>query len=245
MQPWLSSAGDGQEIQVYDTTELYGEKGKFRVLQFSGDAIQGALDLNSPRRVVFEYPRAMIHLMEAGEPFFEDVFVIGHGIGTIARYFAEKSFKIAEVSAEVVELSRQHFGYSQDNVVVGDGRRLLEGEPDRRYDFILLDAFTKDGTPQHLVSSEFFALARSKLNSRGSIIMNLMGRSEQDRLISAIHTTLSEHFPHIKAFALPSEGTADIRNILIMGSSKPIRYQARQMAGFVEITPGQGHVIRD
>ncbi|MNO19891.1 spermidine synthase [compost metagenome] len=245
MQPWLSTAEDGHEIQVYETTELYGEKGRFRVLQFSGDAIQGALDLDHPRRVVFEYPRAMIHLMEAGEPFFEDVFVIGHGIGTIAGYFAEKRFKIAEVNAEVVKLSRQHFGYSQDNVTVGDGRNILEGEPERRYDYILLDAFTADGTPQHLITSEFFALARSRLNSRGSIIMNLMGRSEKDRLMGAIHTTLSDVFPYIKAFALPSEGTADIRNILIMGSSKPIRYQARQMAGFVEITLGQGHVIRD
>ncbi|CQR52813.1 spermidine synthase [Paenibacillus riograndensis] len=245
MKPWLHLSDEQHGIQVYDTTELYGETGRFRVLQFSGDAIQGALDLDHPRRVVFEYPRAMIHLMEAGEPFFEDVFVIGHGIGTIAGYFAEKRFKIAEVSAEVVELSRQHFGYSQDNVIVGDGRSILEGEPEHCYDYILLDAFTADGTPRHLISSGFFALARSRLNSRGSIIMNLMGRSEKDRLMGAIHTTLSEAFPYIKAFALPSEGTADIRNIIIMGSGRPIRYQARQMAGFVEITLGQGHVIRD
>ncbi|WP_438496763.1 spermidine synthase [Paenibacillus sp. IHBB 3054] len=245
MHPEFLNSENNPEIQVYETTELYGERGRFRVLQFSGDAIQGALDLDHPRRVVFEYPRAMIHLMEAGEPYFEDVFLIGHGIGTLAGYFAEKRFKVAEVNAEVVKLSRQHFGYSQDNVIVGDGRRILEGEPERRYDFILLDAFTADGTPRHLVSSEFFALARSKLNSRGSIIMNLMGRSEKDRMIGAIHTTLAEEFANIKAFALPSEGTADIRNIIIMGSGKPIRYQARQMAGFVEVTLGQGHVIRD
>ncbi|MEK4062585.1 fused MFS/spermidine synthase [Paenibacillus sp. FSL H3-0321] len=245
MHPEFLNSENNPEIQVYETTELYGERGRFRVLQFSGDAIQGALDLDHPRRVVFEYPRAMIHLMEAGEPYFEDVFLIGHGIGTLAGYFAEKRFKVAEVNAEVVKLSRQHFGYSLDNVIVGDGRRILEGEPERRYDFILLDAFTADGTPRHLVSSEFFALARSKLNSRGSIIMNLMGRSEKDRLIGAIHTTLAGEFANIKAFALPSEGTADIRNIIIMGSGKPIRYQARQMAGFVEVTLGQGHVIRD
>ncbi|WP_379143845.1 spermidine synthase [Paenibacillus sp. sgz500992] len=245
MHPEFLKSKNNPEIQVYETTELYGERGRFRVLQFSGDAIQGALDLDHPRRVVFEYPRAMIHLMEAGEPYFEDVFLIGHGIGTIAGYFAEKRFKVAEVNAEVVKLSRQHFGYSQDNVIVGDGRRILEGEPERRYDFLLLDAFTADGTPRHLVSGEFFALARSKLNSRGSIIMNLMGRSEKDRLIGAIHTTLAGEFAYIKAFALPSEGTADIRNIIIMGSGKPIHYQARQMAGFVEVTLGQGHVIRD
>jgi spermidine synthase len=245
LQPQFPASQNNDEIQVYETTELYGEKGRFRVLQFSGDAIQGALDLEHPRRVVFEYPRAMIHLMEGNEPFFQDVFLIGHGIGTIAGYFAEKRFKVAEVNAEVVSYSRTHFGYTQDNVIIGDGRNVLEGEQNGRYDYILLDAFTAAGTPPHLTSSEFFRLTRTKLHPRGAILMNLMGRSENDRLMNAIHTTLSEEYPYIRAFALPAEGSADTRNIIIMGSGKPITYQARRMAGFVEITLGQGHVIRD
>lgn len=233
------------EIQVYETTELYGERGRFRVLQFSGEAIQGALDLDHPRRVVLEYPRAMIHLMEAGEPYFEDVFLIGHGIGTIAGYCTDKRFKVAEVNAEVVKLSRQHFGYSRDNVIIGDGRNLLEGEKDRQYDYILLDAFTAAGTPPHFTSLEFFSLTRAKLHERGAILMNLMGKSDNDHLINAIHTTLSEVYPYIKTFALPAENAADLSNIIMMSSSRPIRYQARHMAGFVEIVLGQGHVIRD
>ncbi|AIQ50742.1 spermidine synthase [Paenibacillus sp. FSL R7-0331] len=233
------------EIQVYEATELYGEKGRFRVLQFSGEAIQGALDLEQPKRIVFEYPRAMIHLMEFNRPLFQDVFLIGHGIGTIAGYFAEKRFKVAEVNAEVVRYSRSHFGYAQDNVMIGDGRSLLEAERDGQYDYILLDAFTAAGTPQHLISNEFFRLTRGKLHSGGSILMNLMGKNENDRVINAIHTTLSEHYTYVEAFALPAEGAADVRNILLMGSGRPVRYQARQLAGFVPVTLGQGHVIRD
>jgi spermidine synthase len=240
-----STSTDPQEIRVYDTTELYGETGRFRVLQFSGEAVQGALDLDHPRRVVFEYPRAMIHLMEAGDPYFEEVFLIGHGIGTIAGYFAEKRFKVAEINERVVEFSRTHFGYNQDNVLIGDGRSLLEGEPDRSYDYILLDAFTAAGTPAHFTSLEFFELTGAKLNGHGSVIMNLMGRSGNDRLIGAIHTTLSEVYPHTRTFALPAEGTADLSNIIMTASSRPIRYQSRHMAGFSEITPGLGHVIRD
>lgn len=245
MHSLIGSSGNDPEVMVYDTTELYGEKGKFRVLQFSGDAIQGALDLNHPRRVVFEYPRAMIHLMEHNIPFFENAFVIGHGIGTIAGYFAEKTFKVAEVNPEVAALSRQYFGYTRDNVVIGDGRRILENEKDYSYDYIILDAFTAAGTPQHLTSIEFFHLTRDKLYSSGSILINLMGKSENDRFISAIHTTISEVYPYVKSFALPAEGAADIRNIIIMGSGRAIRYQARQMAGFIEAALGQGHIIRD
>ncbi|WP_246553286.1 spermidine synthase [Paenibacillus tritici] len=248
MHPLSSSTtdtNDSQDIEVYDTTGLYGETGRFRVLQFSGEAVQGALDLDHPRRVVFEYPRAMIHLMEAGNPYFEDVFLIGHGIGTIAGYCAEKRFKVAEINPKVVDYSRTHFGYDQDNVLIGDGRSLLEEEEGHRYDYILLDAFTAAGTPPQFTSLEFFRLTRDKLHGHGAMIMNLMGRSGNDRLISAIHTTLSEVYPYTRSFALPAEGNADLRNIIMVGSARPVPCHSRHMAGFSEITPGIGHVIRD
>lgn len=246
MQSQLHTSSDNHEtITVYDTTELYGEKGMFRVMQFSNQAIQGAMDLNHPERVLFEYPRAIIHLMEINAPFFEDAFLIGHGIGTIAGYFLDKRLKVAEVDSEVVELSRRYFGYTQDNVVIGDGRQILEGEENQKYDYIILDAFTAAGTPRHLISSEFFSIVCSKLNAEGYLLMNLMGKGENDPHINAIHTTLAEEFTYIKSFALASEGTADIKNIIIIGGFKPIRFQARHMAGFNEIQLGQGYLIRD
>ncbi|MFC6653269.1 spermidine synthase [Paenibacillus rhizoplanae] len=241
----LHTNHDSQDIEVYDTTELYGETGRFRVLQFSGEAVQGALDLDHPRRVIFEYPRAMIHLMEAGNPYFEHVFLIGHGIGTIAGYFAEKQFTVAEVNTKVVEYSRTRFGYTQDNILIGDGRSLLEAAPDQGHDYILLDAFTAAGTPPHFTTLEFFRLTRAKLNRHGQIIMNLMGRSGNDRFISAIHATLREVYPYTRTFALPGEGKADLCNILMTASARPIPCQSRHMAGFSEITPVPGHVIRD
>lgn len=233
------------EISIYDTTELYGEKGNFRVMEFSNNAIQGSMDLNHPERILFEYPRAIIHLMEFNNPSFEDVFVIGHGIGTIAGHFPEKRFKVAELDDKVVELSKRFFGYRKDNVIVGDGRYVLESEESHAYDTIILDAFTEKGTPQHLVSKEFFGICREKLDSSGSIIMNLMGKGDNDQLMNAIHTTLSEEFAYIKAFSLPSDGIADIQNIILIGRNKPIGFQARHLAGFTEIELGQGHIIRD
>jgi spermidine synthase len=233
------------EISVYDTAELYGEKGKFRVMQFSKKAIQGALDLNNPERILFEYPKAIIHLMEFNDPSFEDVFVIGHGIGTIASHFSEKRFKVAELDEKVVELSKRFFGYIKDNVIVGDGRHILESEKSHAYDYIILDAFTEKGTPRHLTSKEFFRMTRNKLDPQGSIIMNLIGVGGNDKLINAIHTTLREEYAYTKSFFLPSEGVTDIQNFIIIGRNKPIGAQDRLMAGFTETELGQGHIIMD
>jgi spermidine synthase len=236
---------NNHEISVYDTSELYGEKGKFRVMQFSNKAIQGAMDLNDPERIMFEYPRAIIHLMKFNNPSFEDVFVIGHGIGTIASHFSEKRFKIAELDNKVVELSKLCFGYSKNNVIVGDGRHILESEKPHVYDYIILDAFTDKGTPRHLTSKEFFRITRQKLDAEGSMILNLIGRGGNDKLINAIHTTLREEYAYTKAFSLPSEGVTDIKNIIIIGRNEPIGAQERHMAGFTEIELGIGHIIKD
>jgi spermidine synthase len=237
---------NNHQITVYDTSELYGEKGKFRIIQFSNEAIQGAMDLNNPERIVFEYPRAIIHLMEFNDPSFEDVFVIGHGIGTIAGQFSEmKRFKVAELDDQIVELSKRYFGYRQDNVVIGDGRHMLSSEEPHTYDYIILDAFTDKGTPRHLTSKEFFSLTREKLDSQGAIIMNLMGKGENDTLINAIHTTLSEEYAFTKSFFLPSGDIRGLKNIVIIGRNHPIGFQARHMAGFTELELGQGHLIMD
>ncbi|SDN29369.1 spermidine synthase [Paenibacillus sp. yr247] len=245
MHQLFKEISNKHEVTVYDTFELYGEKGKFRVMQFSNEAIQGAMDLNNPDRILFEYPRAIIHLMLFNNPAFDDVFVIGHGIGTIAGHFSEKRFKVAELDDKVVELSKRFFGYSKDNVVIGDGRQILSSEEPHTYDYIVLDAFTDKGTPQHFTSIEFFRLTREKLDAQGAIIMNLFGKGENDKLTNAIHSTLSEEYAFTKAFSLPSEGARDIQNMIIIGRNKPIGFQARQMAGFTEIKLGQGHIIMD
>ncbi|OBZ14041.1 spermidine synthase [Bacillus sp. FJAT-27264] len=238
-------SGGNYEILVYDTAELYGEKGAFRVLEFSNEAIQGAMDLNRPDRVMFEYPRAIIHLMEHNAPEFEAAFLIGHGIGTIASYFADRRMKVAEHNKQVLEISRRWFGYDRDNVVVGDGRSVLGGEAPQTYDYIIVDAFTDKGTPSHLTSEGFFTLAAEKLDERGAVILNLMGRGEQDWMINAIHTTLSRTFAYTRAFALSSDNASDVLNIVMIGSYAPIGFVSRQMAGFTEISPGPGHVIWD
>lgn len=230
-------------ITVYDTFQLYGERGSFRVLQFADGAVQGALDLQNPRRVVLEYPRAIIHLMEYNHTDFENAFIIGHGIGTIGGYFPGKGIKTAELDPAVAEVSRQYFGCSQEHILIGDGRLLLEQEKARSMDYIIVDAFTHKGTPKHLVSSDFFGLAAQKLEHHGTMMLNLAGKGEHDPHINAIHTTLAQHFPYTRAFVLPSASI--LHNIVLTAGGKPLRFQAKQMAGFKEYTPGEGYMITD
>jgi len=232
-----------QEITVCEANQLYGRTGKFRILQFSEHAVQGAVDMKDRKRIVLEYPRAIIHLMEVNNPFFEHVFMIGHGIGTIASHYPEKQFRIAEIDEKVVELSRLYFQYLKDNVVIGDGSEVLRNEDPNKFDYIILDAFTKAGTPNHLTTLQFFQMTKEKLNARGSLILNLAGRTNNDTLTNAIYTTLKEIFAYTRIFSLPGGDSSDIRNMIVIGSNRIIEFDPRSMAGFMEIELEQGHII--
>lgn len=234
-----------QEMTVYEANQLYGETGKFRFLQFSDHAIQGAIDLKNPKRIVLEYPRAIIHVMEFNHPKFEHVFMIGHGIGTIAGHYEDKQFTIAEIDEKVVEISRTFFHYHRDNVEIGDGRDILQKQESQKFDYIVLDAFTVEGTPYHLTTTEFFQMTSEKLAAQGSLIMNFMGKPKNDKLINAIHTTLLETYTYCRAFTMPGEHVNDIRNIIVICSNKRIYCDPKVMAGFYEIELGEGYLIMD
>lgn len=243
---WLCRAKESDsEVLVGDTDELYGEKGRFRVLQFADGDVQGALDLNRPDRIVLEYPRAIIHLLEQNAPEFERAFIIGHGIGTIAGYYAGRDIRTAEISPAVAEWSRSYFGYDGPEISIGDGRELLAQEADGSLDAIVLDAFTEKGKPWHLFTREFWTLADRKLQDHGLLLLNVFGRGRRDSFVDAVWAGLSETFAYRRGFALPQEHPHETANRVLVASKRPISAKLGQMAGFEESDPEPGTVLED
>ena len=60
-------------------------------------------------------------------------------------------------------------------VVAGDARLTLEASPDR-YDLIVLDAFSSDTIPVHLLTREALAGYLSKLSPHGVIVAHISNR---------------------------------------------------------------------
>jgi spermidine synthase len=233
------------EIFVYETDELYGERGTFRVLQFASEAVQGAMDMIRPERIILEYPRAMLYLLQRHVSDPGRVFIIGQGTGTIASHLSGCDVIIAEIDPLVAEISRRFFGYTRDSVRIGDGRTLLEQEKPKSLDGIIVDAFSEQGTPSHLTSLGFFQLAAERLDEEGILLLNLFGRGAEDAWIAALTATLREVMEDVRVFTLPATEPHEPRNMLLAGSRKPIQYQAHGMAGFVEVEPPAGYIIYD
>lgn len=233
------------EISVYETDELYGERGAFRVLQFASEAVQGALDMNRPERIILEYPRAMLYLLQHHVPEPGRVFIIGQGAGTIANHLNGSNVIVAEIDPLVAEISRLYFDYKGEPVKIGDGRFLLEKEKPGSFDGIIVDAFSEQGTPSHLTSIGFFRLAAERLDREGLLLLNVFGRGAEDAWVAALTTTLQEVMDDVRVFSLPADQPHEPRNMMIAGSRKPITYQVHGMAGFVEVEPRAGYIIHD
>ena len=115
--------------------------------------------------------------------FRGDVAVIGLGTGALACYRTPgESWTFFEIDDAVERIARdaRYFHYLSDcpgaRIVLGDGRLSLKAMPDRIYDLLIIDAFSSDSVPAHLLTREALALYLSKLKPHGIILVNISNK---------------------------------------------------------------------
>lgn len=103
------------------------------------------------------------------------VGVVGLGTGTLAAYGrAGDVYRFYEINPQVVNVARTMFSYMADTeahveVIVGDARLTLEWEQPQRYDVLVLDAFSSDSIPAHLLTREAMQLYLRHLRPDGML----------------------------------------------------------------------------
>jgi hypothetical protein len=112
------------------------------------------------------------------------VGVVGLGSGALACYAQPgQRWTFHEIDPLVERIARDpgyfHFLERCGNdasVVLGDARLTLQGEPDGHYDVVVIDAFSSDSIPVHLLTREALALYRRKLSPDGVILFHISNR---------------------------------------------------------------------
>lgn len=109
-----------------------------------------------------------------------DVAVIGLGVGAMACYRApDRQFTFYEIDNDVVRLAREWFSYlsacGNPPIIIGDGRLALK-HSDRVYDMIIMDAFTSDNIPAHLLTREALATYLDHLTPDGVLAFHISNR---------------------------------------------------------------------
>jgi hypothetical protein len=99
-----------------------------------------------------------IHTRREGVP--QKVGIVGLGCGTLASYGRGGDvYRIYEINPLVLDLARSEFSYLRDSparleFALGDGRLSLEREPSQNFDLFIMDAFSSDSIPIHLITLE-------------------------------------------------------------------------------------------
>ena len=122
--------------------------------------------------------------------------VIGLGAGSIACLMKpDDHLDYYEIDAEVIRIARdpRRFTFLRDckpdaKIVLGDARLTIADATDARYDVIVVDAFSSDSIPVHLLTREALRIYLSRLNPGGIIIthisnhhLDLSERGDRDR----------------------------------------------------------------
>ncbi|MEX0714758.1 MAG: fused MFS/spermidine synthase [Pirellulales bacterium] len=112
------------------------------------------------------------------------VAVVGLGTGSIAAYSdSSREFTFYEIDPAVKQLAEtaEYFSFLADcgaryRVVLGDGRLKMAEAPDGSYRLIVLDAFSSDAIPIHLLTREALAMYLAKLSSEGIVLVHTSNR---------------------------------------------------------------------
>lgn len=114
------------------------------------------------------------------------VGVVGLGTGTVAAHgHPGDTFRFYEINPDVIHISDRYFRYRRTSaarveIVPGDARIMMEAELQRnepqKFDVLMIDAFSSDAIPIHLLTRECFGLYRRHLNPDGLLLFHITNR---------------------------------------------------------------------
>jgi predicted O-methyltransferase YrrM len=176
----ITESGGGQYRNLSHGTTLHGGQ---RILDANRNPIKGR-----PEPMMYYYDgSAIAQAFDAaravkGGPI--SYAVIGLGTGSMACR-SEPGDKVTyyEIDPTTIWIARDSgmFTFLKEcgenlSLVLGDARLTLADAPDGSYDFILVDAFTSDAIPIHLLTQEAMAIYLKKLTPRGIVAVHVSNR---------------------------------------------------------------------
>lgn len=173
---WPPNGGSPRMRQLTHGTTLHG------VQLIDGDRCRPMV-YYSPYTPIGEAFRTM---QARGRPM--TIGTVGLGTGTVATFVRPGDrLTFFEIDPMIVSLSgdprTQSFDFTTRcakgpvDYVLGDARLTLQKEPDARYDLLLIDAFSSDAVPAHLLTVEAIRIYLRKIKPDGVVVLHLSNRN--------------------------------------------------------------------
>jgi spermidine synthase len=137
--------------------------------------------------------------------------VVGLGCGVLATYGRPTDhWDMYEINPDVISVAKESFTFLSKcpSVIehhLGDGRLLLERKTETQYDLLVLDAFSSDSIPAHLLTLEAIRLYRKRLKDDGMLAIHVS--NNHLNLVPLVHRLASRTGLHSRCV----ESTGDLQ----------------------------------
>ena len=173
-------------VPVLDDVPVFAASNPWGVLAIAG--MQKSFDFSQEPLTYYHRTGpvgAIVHRFRQVEPNGH-IGMVGLGTGSVSCYaLPGQKLTYYEIDRHVVEMMEEgkYFTYVNDakkrgaivNIVLGDARLQLEPTADR-YGLLLIDAFSSDSIPIHLLTKQSMELYKSRLTDHGLLALHISNR---------------------------------------------------------------------
>ncbi len=190
--PWMMSLPDMKVLEAgrtfFGVHRVAVDRKRGRHNFYHGHILHNVQSRQHPRRPLAYFSAlsgvGQVHLRLAGDPRLNSVGIVGLGAGAMSAWAQPgQDYTFFEIDPAIVRMASNPdlFTFLSDmpvkpRIVLGDGRLSLSREPDGRFGLIVIDAFSSDSIPVHMLTAEAIDLYFRKLEPRGLLALHVTNR---------------------------------------------------------------------
>ena len=167
------------------------DRGPEERILFHGTTLHGVQNLKAGRErdpTSYYAPESGVGLALRNAPALfgpqARIGVVGLGAGTLACYAVPgERWRFYEIDPDMVAIARNPRIFSflsrcqpHADIALGDARMVLAGEPAQGADILVIDAFSSDSIPMHLLTREAMAIYGRRLAPGGLLLIHISNR---------------------------------------------------------------------
>jgi spermidine synthase len=170
------------------------------------------------------YTFALEALARSYRPDMRTALVLGLGAGVVPSRLAARGVDVTavEIDPASFEVARRYFGLdtSRFRALQADARTYLR-RCSGGHDVVVVDLFHGDGTPDYLVTRDFFADLRRCIDERGVVVFNTFADLQFTTGYAHFLATLRAEFPFVTLYRLEESGARHLNSFVVASVAPP------------------------
>ena len=197
------------------------KSGLYHRMYFHDGLVQNTVDSHGRSESFYTY--ALEALAYAYRPAPRAVLVLGLGAGMVPTRLARRgvAVEVVEIDPNSLRVARQFFGFDPSAVRVHhvDARTFVRN-CGRRFDVVVVDLFHGDGTPDYLLTRDFFGGLRGCLAPGGVAVFNTFADLERPASYAHFLATLRAELPYLMLYRPDWPGAAHVNSFVVASAAE-------------------------